>query len=121
MNRDHRKLRAFTLADELVVGIYKATKSFPIEERYGLQSQIRRACISVPTNIVEGCARPSEGDYLRFLDIAFGSSRELSYLILLAIRLEFLDASLGGKLHAEAEQVAGTLAALRHSLRPDSN
>lgn len=119
MNRDHRKLRAFQLADGVVVSIYKATQTFPVEERYGLQSQIRRASVSVPTNIVEGCARPGEADYVRFLDIAFGSSRELAYLIGLAVRLEVLDSKVGARLLVEAEQVVGTLAALRFSLRPE--
>ena len=71
--RDHNKLRAFELADEVAVRAYKITSRFPREELYGLTSQIRRAAVSVPSNIVEGCARESEADYLRFLSIAFGS------------------------------------------------
>ena len=74
--RDHTKLRAFELADEVAVMIYRATRSFPKEEIYGLVSQMRRAAVSVPSNIVEGCARESQSEYLRFLEIAFGSIRE---------------------------------------------
>jgi four helix bundle protein len=88
--RDHTKLRAFELADELVVLIYRVTAGFPKEEMYGLISQIRRAAISVPSNIVEGCARDSQADYLRFLNIAFGSLRELHYQLDLSKRLGFL-------------------------------
>ena len=75
--RDHTKLRAFELADEVVILIYRATREFPKEEIYGLTSQMRRAAVSVPSNIVEGCARESQTEYLRFLEIAFGSLREL--------------------------------------------
>ncbi len=88
--RDHTKLRAFELADELVVLIYRVTAGFPKEEMYGLISQIRRAAVSVPSNIVEGCARDSQADYLRFLNIAFGSLRELHYQLDLSRRLGFL-------------------------------
>ena len=71
--RDHTKLRAFELADEVALLIYRATMEFPSEETYGLTSQMRRAAVSVPSNIVEGCARESQTEYLRFLEIAFGS------------------------------------------------
>jgi len=88
--RDHTKLRAFEMADEIAVLVYQMTAGFPREELYGLTSQIRRAAISVPSNIVEGCARDSQPDYLRFLTVAFGSLRELHYQIDLSKRLGFL-------------------------------
>ena len=73
--RDHTELRAFELADEVAVLLYRVPARFPREELYGLTSQMRRAAISIPSNIVEGCARDSHVDYLRFLYIAFGSLR----------------------------------------------
>lgn len=88
--RDHTKLRAFQLADELVFLVYQLTVGFPREELFGLVSQIRRAALSVPSNIVEGCARNSKAEYLRFLSIAFGSLRELHYQLNLSKRLGFL-------------------------------
>jgi len=88
--RDHTKLRAFELADEVAVLVYRVTARFPREELYGLTSQMRRAAISIPSNIVEGCARDSQADYLRFLHIAFGSLRELHYQLSLSKRLGFL-------------------------------
>jgi len=88
--RDHTKLLAFEMADEISVLLYRVTAGFPGEERYGLTSQMRRAAVSVPSNIVEGCARDSQADYLRFLNIAFGSLRELHYQLGLAKRLGFL-------------------------------
>jgi four helix bundle protein len=89
--RDHTKLRAFELADEVALLIYQVTADFPKEELYGLTAQMRRAAVSVPSNIVEGCARDSQADYLRFLYIAFGSLRELHYQLGLSKRLGFLN------------------------------
>lgn len=110
--RDHTKLRAFVLADELVVLVYEATAAFPKSEIYGLTSQIRRAAVSVPSNIVEGCSRESETEYLRFLEIAFGSLRELHYQMSLACRLTHIDAESYAALESkmiEAEKVLGAL------------
>ena len=88
--RDHTRLRAFELADELVGLIYQITSRFPKEELYGLTSQIRRAAVSVPSNIVEGCARESQADYVRHLSIAFGSLKEVHYQLGLSQRLGFM-------------------------------
>ena len=88
--RDHTKLRVFDLADEVALLVYRLTASFPREELYGLTSQMRRAAVSIPSNIVEGCARESQADTLRFLNIAFGSLRELRYQLSLSKRLGFL-------------------------------
>lgn len=91
MSRDHTKLRSFQLADALVVEIYKETRGFPPEERYGLQAQIRRAAVSVPANLVEGSARRGENEYLNFCNIACASAFEARYLLDLAFRLGMVD------------------------------
>lgn len=88
--RDHTKLRAFELADEIVVLIYKITVNFPKDEIYGLTSQMRRSGVSVPSNIVEGCTRESQVEYIRFLEISFGSLKELHYQFTLASRLGYI-------------------------------
>ena len=91
MSRDHRKLRAFELADQYAIEAYRATSTFPAEERYGMSSQIRRAAVSVPTNIVEGCGRESTKDFCHFLTIALASARETAYLFSLGERLGYLN------------------------------
>lgn len=88
--RDHRNLKAFQIADELAVAIYSITKNFPKEELFGLTSQMRRAAVSVPSNIVEGSSRDSQADFLRFLDIALGSAQELNYQLSLAKRFGYI-------------------------------
>ena len=115
--RDHRKLRAFELADRLVLAIYTATKSFPKEEQFGLTSQLRRSAISIASNIVEGCARTSEPDYIRFLDMAFASARELEYQLSVAARLEYLPSNLALELSQQADETLRVLAGLLRSLR----
>ena len=116
--RDHRKLRAFELADALVLSVYGATRQFPKEEQFGLTSQLRRASVSIASNIVEGCARQSPSDYVRFLDMAFSSAREVEYQLSIAARLGYLPGEAAAKLSQQAEETAKVLAGLLRSLRP---
>lgn len=114
--RDHRKLRAFQLADGLVMQVYRNSRRFPGEERYGITSQLRRAAVSVATNIVEGCARRSKAEYVHFLGIAFASLREAGYLAGLAARLRYLDEASFQSLDEAYEECARVLAGLIKSL-----
>jgi len=109
MSRDHRKLEIFTKADGLVLRVYHITQGLPVEERYGLQSQIRRAAVSVATNIVEGCARPTLADYCRFLQISYGSARESGYLIDLCSRLAFLTSDAAADLVAQYDALCASI------------
>jgi four helix bundle protein len=115
MSRDHRKLEVFKLADEFTLRVDKASQGFPPSELYGVRSQLRRAAVSVPTNIVEGCARESDREYVRFLEVAFGSCREVIYLLDLSSRLNLLDPKVGTELALFGGRVAAALSALRKS------
>ena len=115
--RDHTKLRAFALADETAVLIYRVTQTFPREELYGLTSQMRRAAVSVPSNIVEGCARESQPEYLRFLETAFGSLRELHYQLGLARRLGYTEEPGVSECDATIVEAEKVLSALLRSMR----
>ncbi len=117
--RDHRKLRAFELADDIALSTYRVTRGFPKEEIYGLTAQMRRAAVSVPSNIVEGCARESQGEYLRFLEMAFGSLRELHYQFGLARRLSYTDESGVCEFDSKMAETEKVLGALLRSMRKD--
>ena len=118
--RDHTKLRAFQLADQLVVAVYRATSSFPKAEQFGLTSQLRRASVSVASNIVEGCARRTETEYLRFLDIAYGSVREVEYQLSLAHRLGYLQDQIYKSVSQSCVETSKVLSGLIRSFRTRS-
>ncbi len=110
--RDHRQLRAFQLADQLTLAVYETTRNFPSSEQFGLVHQMRRASVSVPANIVEGCGRSTPHDYVRFLDIAMGSLRELGYLLSLAQRLGYVQLDSAQPLQDAHDEAARTLGGL---------
>lgn len=121
MSRDHRKLDAFKLADEMTLRVYAATRDFPSAEIYGLRAQLRRAAVSSATNIVEGCARDSDREYARFLAVAFGSIREVIYLVELAGRLEMLKPEISGELALFGGRAAAATAALKKAMLGKAN
>lgn len=107
--RDYKNIKAYQLAHRLVLDIYKATKDFPKDELYGLTSQLRRAAVSVPANIVEGASRQHKRDYLNFLYISRGSLAEAGYLLELSNNLSYLTNADYKRLEASRVEVSKTL------------
>ena len=116
MPRDHRKLRVFHDSHSLALGIYKHTKGFPKDEWFGMRVQMRKAAVSIPSNIVEGNARRTTADYLNFLYIALGSACELHYLTELAIDLELLSKNVASELADRSDHVVRQLERLVESM-----
>jgi four helix bundle protein len=116
--KDFRKLKVWEKAHQLALAVYKVTKSFPKEELYGLTSQIRRASMSIPTNIAEGCGQNTDAPLARFLQIAMGSASETEYQLLLARDLEFLSNEYQ-QLHNDVTEVKRMLTSFMQTLRAD--
>jgi len=91
MEKPHKQLDAWKLSMDLVIEVYRQTDRFPNREKYGLIDQIRRATISIPSNIAEGAARHTKKEFSNFLHIAQGSLSELDTQVELAARLNYLD------------------------------
>lgn len=87
--QDYKKLIVWQKSHDLALRIYKLTAAFPKHELYGITSQIRRAAVSVPTNIAEGSSRISAGDFRRFVHFSMGSAAETEYLLQLSIELGY--------------------------------
>jgi four helix bundle protein len=88
--QDFRKLKVWEKAHALVLDAYRSTQGFPRDEVHGLTAQVRRAAVSIPSNIAEGCGRSGDREFARFLRMALGSASELEYHYLLAHDLAFL-------------------------------
>jgi len=89
--KSYRDLIVWQKAMDLVEEIYRCSQGFPNDERFGLTAQLRRAAVSVPSNIAEGNSRGTSRDYLRFLDMSYGSLAEVETQVMIANRLNYLD------------------------------
>jgi four helix bundle protein len=116
MSSSFRDLRVWQQAMDFTVQIYRATDSFPKPEVYGLSQQMRRAAISVPSNIAEGKGYSSDKDFRRFLFHARGSLMEVETQILIAARLQYLSEEEAQGLQTSASQVARSLAGLLNAI-----
>ena len=112
----YRDLIAWQKAMELAVAIYRATSTFPKSEVYGLTQQIRRAAVSVPSNIAEGQGRLHRGDFVHHLSIARGSLLEVETYLVAVVRLGYLPPSKVDPVIAACEEVSRLLAGLLKSL-----
>ena len=110
--RHYRDLLVWQKAVGWVEAIYSATHGWPQDERFGLISQVRRAAVSVPSNIAEGCARRSTGDFVRFLSISRGSLAEVETQLIIATRLGYLDEPTQASLLEAADELSRMLAGL---------
>ncbi|NOY44899.1 MAG: four helix bundle protein [Deltaproteobacteria bacterium] len=112
-----RRLDVWRLADELARQVYAVTREFPKEETYGITAQLRRAALSVPTNIVEGCARRGDRELSRFLSIAFGSFSEVKYLLYFSNSIGYLPAEQYEVLAARYDELGKRLWAFYEKVR----
>lgn len=115
--QDYRKLNVWELAHELVLDVYRVTADFPANEKFGLTNQIRRAAVSIPSNIVEGSARSSNADFSRFVSISMGSAAEVEYQLYLAYELKFVDEESYHNLASKLEKLRRMLNAFNQKLK----
>jgi four helix bundle protein len=118
--QNYRNLKVWERAHQLTLALYKVTTQFPKEELYGLTSQVRRACSSIPANVAEGCGRNSDAELARFLQIAMGSASELDYHLLLARDLKLMNMKDYEQLAIELSEVRRMLNAFIQKLRANS-
>jgi four helix bundle protein len=121
MNKPHKKLNAWSDAVDLAQQIYRVTERFPSNEQFGLTSQIRRAAVSIPSNIAEGAARQTKKEFLNFLHIAKGSLSELDTQLEIARHLEYLDQARWETFDERLERIDCMLSGLVRSLRSRNN
>jgi four helix bundle protein len=120
MPRDFKKIKAWQHADDLAVLVYSKTKSFPVEELYGITSQLRRAAVSIPANVAEGAGREHKKEYFHFLNIARGSIVEMEYLLHFSKRVGYLKKDEYNQLEELRKETAKTLQGLMNSVKKDT-
>jgi four helix bundle protein len=117
--KDFRSLKVWEKAHAFVLWVYKETAAFPTEERYGLTSQMRRAAVSIPNNIAEGCGRGSDPDMARFIQTSMGSASEVEYLLLLSRDLGLLSEGPYQNMTSEITEIKRMLTGLIKTLKAD--
>ena len=116
--KDFRQLVVWQKAHVLALDVYRGTAKFPVEERFGLTSQVRRAAASVPANIAEGYGRSGDSELRRFLNISAGSACELEYHLLLVHDLTFLPSEASLPLNTQVQEVKRMLVTFIGRLTP---
>lgn len=114
--KDYKELSFWGKSHELAKDVYKMTERFPKEETYGLVSQLRRAALSIPTNIAEGCGRESRKELKRYLVIASGSAAEVEYLLYFAKDIGYIDVENYAQLEQRILEIKRTLTSYKNKI-----
>jgi len=115
--KSYTKIEAWKKAHELAIAIYKVTNDYPKSELYGLVSQLRRAALSVPTNIVEGFARRNQKVFNTFLDTTYGSLVEVDYLLTFSKDIKYLKDEEYAELDKQVDEVGGKIWMLKKAVK----
>jgi four helix bundle protein len=115
--QDFRNLKVWQRAHSLTLDVHRITADFPKNEQFGVTSQLRRACASIAANLAERCARASDADFARFVNMALGSASETDYHLLLARDFKYLDEAIYQSLFAQISEVKRMLNSFERTLR----
>ena len=111
----HKDLIVWEKSIEFVTEVYKITSTFPSEEKFGLVSQLRRAAVSIPSNVAEGAARNHDKEFIQFLSISLGSASEVETQLIICLNLKFLSDEIYNKLNNEIVEIRKMLSGLLKS------
>jgi four helix bundle protein len=117
--QNYKDLFVWKKSHQLVLSVYKVSRVFPKEELYNLTSQIRRAALSTPTNISEGCGKFTQLDFAKYLQNALGSTQEVEYLNFLSFELEYISKEEYQKLDQDINEVKAMLISLIKKIRQE--
>ena len=117
---NYKELKVWQKAMDLTIEVYKLVKLLPKEETYALSDQMRRAVVSIPSNIAEGQGRNSDKEFIQFLSIARGSLWELETQIEICLRIGYIDQSLATNIYNLIAEISKMLNALSNSLKPQN-
>lgn len=115
--RKYQKLLVWQEAMDLVAGVYRVTEPLPVTERFGLCQQLRRAAVSIPSNIAEGAGRHSDKEFIRFLNIANGSLLEVETQLLIALQLKYIEEI--NELQNSIDKIFAMLSSLKRKLKTE--